>query len=60
MILLTGAAGYIGSHVYHELKRRRIKVIGIDNLSTNNVKNRKIIIQVNVSTGKLKLDIQKQ
>jgi len=40
MILLTGAAGYIGAHVYHELKRRRIKVIGIDNLSTNNVKNK--------------------
>ena len=39
MILLTGAAGYIGSHVYHELKRRRIDVTGIDNLSTNNIRN---------------------
>ena len=53
MILLTGAAGYIGSHVYHELKRRRIKVIGIDNLSTNNVKkkHRRKILKIDINNN---------
>ena len=33
MILLTGAAGYLGSHIFHEFKKRKIKLIGIDNFN---------------------------
>jgi len=53
MILITGAAGYIGSHIYHELKKKKIKVIGIDNFSTNNVKNiySKKILKVDINNN---------
>ena len=39
MSLLTGAAGYIGVHIYHFLKKNKKSVVGIDNFCTNNVKN---------------------
>lgn len=35
MILLTGATGYIGSHVWAELLQNKFPVIGIDNLSNS-------------------------
>ena len=37
MILLTGAAGYIGSHTWIELVNAGKKVIGIDNFSNSNI-----------------------
>ena len=50
MILLTGAAGYIGSHIFHEFKKRKIKILGIDNFSTNNHKNKytKYILKLDI------------
>ena len=36
---VTGAAGYIGSHVAHCLVENGINVLGIDNLSTGDLKN---------------------
>lgn len=37
--IITGGAGFIGSHLAEELVRRRKKVVVIDNLSTGNIKN---------------------
>ena len=39
MILLTGSAGYIGSHISSILERKKTKYIGIDNLSKSSKKN---------------------
>lgn len=36
--VVTGAAGFIGSNLVDDLLRRRISVIGIDNLSTGRIK----------------------
>lgn len=33
MILITGSTGYIGSHLCCYLKKKKIKFVGIDNLS---------------------------
>jgi len=38
-VVITGAAGFIGSHLSDELIRRGHSVIGIDNLSTGDVAN---------------------
>ena len=62
MILLTGAAGYIGSHIFHEFERKEIKVLGIDNLSTSNVKNKytKKILKLDINDNlKLKKIIKR-
>lgn len=37
MILLTGATGYIGSHIWLELIQNKLPVIGVDNLSNSSV-----------------------
>jgi UDP-N-acetylglucosamine/UDP-N-acetylgalactosamine 4-epimerase len=37
--LVTGAAGFIGSHLAEELLRREQKVVGLDNLSTGSGEN---------------------
>ena len=57
MILLTGAAGYLGSHIFHEFKKRKIKLIGIDNFSTKNVTNKysKYILRIDIDDN-LKLE----
>jgi UDP-glucose 4-epimerase len=34
-ILLTGATGYVGSHLWIELLRRSFEVVGVDNLSNS-------------------------
>ena len=39
MMLLTGSAGYIGSHIAHYLSKKKIPFVGIDNFSTGNQKN---------------------
>lgn len=36
MVLVTGAAGFIGHHLIKKLLDRNIKVVGIDNFSNNN------------------------
>jgi len=53
MILLTGAAGYIGSHIFHEFKKKRVKILGIDNFSTNNLKNKytKYILKLDIDNS---------
>ena len=53
MILLTGGAGYIGSHIFHEFKKRRIQLIGIDNFSTKNVANKysKHILRIDINNN---------
>ena len=39
MILITGSAGYIGSHIANYFYKRNISFIGIDNFSAGNEKN---------------------
>ena len=41
--LVTGGAGFIGSHLVEELIRRKHKVIVLDNLSTGSLKNLKAV-----------------
>ena len=38
-ILITGGAGFIGSHLAEDLLQRKIQVIVIDNLSTGRYEN---------------------
>ena len=38
-VLITGAAGFIGSHLCDCFLSKDYKVIGIDNLITGNLKN---------------------
>ena len=45
MILLTGAAGYIGSHLALKLLKYNIPFIGIDNFSTKNKFNNRAILE---------------
>ena len=48
MILLTGSAGYIGSHISHILDKNKIKYIGLDNLSRSsntNIKSNKFFFK---------------
>jgi UDP-glucose 4-epimerase len=44
-VLVTGGAGFIGSHLVEELVKRRFKVVVIDNLSTGNIKNLSHVIK---------------
>ena len=56
MILLTGSAGYIGSHISHILHKNKIKYIGIDNLSRSsnkNIKYRKFFLKGDYGSAKL-------
>ncbi len=39
MILVTGAAGYIGAHICKKLEKKGIDYIAIDNLSSSSLKN---------------------
>ena len=39
--LITGGAGFIGSHLAEELVRQNFKVIVLDDLSSGNIKNLK-------------------
>ena len=42
-VLVTGGAGFIGSHLVDELVRRKYKVTVLDNLSTGSLKNLKSV-----------------
>ena len=42
-ILVTGGAGFIGSHIVDTLLEKEIKVRVLDNLSTGEIKNLMII-----------------
>jgi UDP-glucose 4-epimerase len=56
MILLTGCAGYIGSHVSHVLDKKKIKHIGIDDLSRSsyaNIKSKKLFFKGDYSSSAL-------
>jgi UDP-glucose 4-epimerase len=50
MILLTGATGYIGSHLWVELLKSNYPVIGIDNLSNSNRQNLEAIKEASSSS----------
>ena len=43
-VLVTGGAGFIGSHLVEKLVKKKLKVIVIDNLSSGKIKNLKNII----------------
>jgi UDP-glucose 4-epimerase len=51
MILLTGAAGYVGSHLAFKLIKSNIPFIGIDNFSTKNQYNKIYYKIKNVDIG---------
>jgi UDP-glucose 4-epimerase len=56
MILVTGGAGYIGSHATKELLNKGYKVIVIDNLSTGNIEaidKRAIFIEGDLGNSEL-------
>lgn len=55
MILVTGCAGYIGSHICYVLKKKKINFIGIDNLKYSNKENiisKKKFFKYNISSKK--------
>ncbi|MGL3827291.1 NAD-dependent epimerase/dehydratase family protein [Candidatus Pelagibacter communis] len=55
MILITGSAGYIGSHICCYLDKKKINYIGIDNLSysySKNITNKKKFARVDISNLK--------
>ena len=43
-ILLTGAAGFLGSHISKKLIDNNHEVIGLDNLSTGSIKNIEVLL----------------
>jgi len=45
VVAVTGGAGFIGSHLAEELRRRRYKVIILDNLSTGKLENIRVLIK---------------
>ena len=54
--LVTGCAGFIGSHMCDYLLKKKMKVYGIDNLSSGKLRNIKHINDKNFKF--LKLDIK--
>jgi len=63
MILVTGAAGYIGSHICENLEKRKIDYIAIDNLSSGslkNISNKKKFYKIDFSSNKTLSIIKKK
>ena len=52
MILVTGSAGYIGSHICHHLDKLKIRYHSIDNLSRGSKKYKKKFSQVDIGDSK--------
>ncbi len=51
-ILITGGAGFIGSHIAEELIKNKAKVTVLDNFSTGNINNlKKTFPQINIIYG---------
>lgn len=50
-VLVTGAAGFIGSHVAEELVRRGHDVVGVDNFLTGRRENFPACVRFDISTG---------
>ena len=58
MILVTGSAGYIGSHICHYLDKKKIRYHSIDNLSRGSKNNiRKKFSLVDIGDSKKILNI---
>lgn len=47
-ILIIGASGFIGSHLMNFLRKKKFKVIGIDNFSRKKLNKHKKIYQLNI------------
>ena len=61
MILVTGSAGYIGSHICHYFDKKKIKYHSIDNLSRGSKNNiRKKFSRVDIGEDKKILNIIKK
>ena len=63
MILVTGAAGYIGSHICEKLEKQKIDYIAIDNLSSGklkNINNKKKFYKIDFSSNKTLSIIKKK
>ena len=61
MILVTGSAGYIGSHICHYLDKKKIRYYSIDNLSRGSKNNiRKKFSRVDIGEDKKILNIIKK
>ena len=63
MILVTGAAGYIGSHICEKLEKLKIDYIAIDNLSSGslkNINNKKKFYKIDFSSNKTLSIIKKK
>ena len=62
MILITGSAGYIGSHIANYFYKRNIPFIGIDNFSAGNQKNyyHKFTKKIDIENKKLVKELIKK
>ena len=63
MILVTGAAGYIGSHICEKLQKKKIDYIAVDNLSSGslkNINNKKKFYKIDFSSNKILSIIKKK
>ena len=61
MILVTGSAGYIGSHICHYFDALKVKYYSIDNLSRGSKKNiKKNFSQIDIGDSKKVFNIIKK
>ena len=63
MILITGSAGYIGSHLSYFFEKKKIPFVGVDNLSSSyelNINNKTKHFFLNISNEKKILELIKK